>query len=559
MGHGADGDEPAIRSDRGLSAASERAAAASSTPWPTAQHDELFLIDGNSLAYRAFFALPESIATSTGVPTNAIFGFASMLVKILTEHGPKPTVVVWDAGTPGRKEVYADYKAQRRSRPDLLKRAVAAPRAARRGVRLPQRLGRGLRGRRRDRLARRAAREAGRPGDGRHRRPRRLPARRRRTGVRVMATSRGITDTKVYDRQARDRPLRHPARADPRLLRPQGRHVATTSPASPGIGDKTAARAAAALRRPRDGARVASTRSPAPSARRTCATTPTTRASPSSSRRSCATCPVELDPAAGGRARARPLAPARGLPRVRAARPAAAAGGGARRRRRRGRARARAAEPAVRVPRARGRRRPTCARSARRTEVALAVARAASRPRASCSREDRAWRFGAVAAARRRSPATCAAPAELVARARRPAGRSPTTPRRSATVPPNLAHDTLLGRLPARPRAPRLPVRRAVRGARAGVRRRRGPGGRATPCSSTRSRAWQRAQLERARARRRCCARSSCRSCACCARWSRPGSSSTQRAPRRRSARRVQRRDRRRSSARSGTWPARSS
>ena len=57
-------------------------------------HDELFLIDGNSLAYRAFFALPESIATSTGFPTNAIFGFASMLVKILTEHGTKPTVVV---------------------------------------------------------------------------------------------------------------------------------------------------------------------------------------------------------------------------------------------------------------------------------------------------------------------------------------------------------------------------------------------------------------------------------------------------------------------------------
>ena len=64
--------------------------------------DELFLIDGNSLAYRAFFALPESIATSTGVPTNAIFGFASMLVKILTDYGPKATVVVWDGGYTGR-------------------------------------------------------------------------------------------------------------------------------------------------------------------------------------------------------------------------------------------------------------------------------------------------------------------------------------------------------------------------------------------------------------------------------------------------------------------------
>ena len=83
--------------------------------------DELYLIDGNSLVYRAFFALPESIATSTGFPTNAIFGFASMLVKILTEHGTKPTVVVWDAGSSGRKEVYPEYKGTRSSRPDLLK------------------------------------------------------------------------------------------------------------------------------------------------------------------------------------------------------------------------------------------------------------------------------------------------------------------------------------------------------------------------------------------------------------------------------------------------------
>ncbi len=70
--------------------------------------------------YRAFFALPESIATSTGFPTNAIFGFASMLVKILTEHGTKPTVVVWDAGSSGRKDVYPAYKGTRSTRPDLL-------------------------------------------------------------------------------------------------------------------------------------------------------------------------------------------------------------------------------------------------------------------------------------------------------------------------------------------------------------------------------------------------------------------------------------------------------
>ncbi len=82
--------------------------------------DELYLIDGNSLAYRAFFALPESIATSKGQPTNAIFGLASMLVKLLTEHGVKPTIVAWDAGSSGRKDVYEEYKGHRPSRPDLL-------------------------------------------------------------------------------------------------------------------------------------------------------------------------------------------------------------------------------------------------------------------------------------------------------------------------------------------------------------------------------------------------------------------------------------------------------
>src|ERR1700740_126402 len=80
----------------------------------------LFLIDGPSLVYRAFFALPESIATSTRVPANAVLLFASMLVKIVTDYGVQPTVVAWDAGSSGRTEVYSDYKSQRRSRPDLL-------------------------------------------------------------------------------------------------------------------------------------------------------------------------------------------------------------------------------------------------------------------------------------------------------------------------------------------------------------------------------------------------------------------------------------------------------
>ena len=82
---------------------------------------ELFLIDGNSLAYRAFFALPEEMSTSDGRPTNAIYGFASMLAKLLIDHQPAAGIVVWDAGMSGREQEYEPYKAQRRSRPDLLR------------------------------------------------------------------------------------------------------------------------------------------------------------------------------------------------------------------------------------------------------------------------------------------------------------------------------------------------------------------------------------------------------------------------------------------------------
>ncbi len=104
----------------------------------------LFLIDGPSLVYRAFFALPESIATSTGVPTNAIFGFASMLVKIVTEYGVCPTVVAWDAGTSGRTELFPEYKAQRQLAPGPAQTAVAGDGTAGGRVRLPQRARGGL-------------------------------------------------------------------------------------------------------------------------------------------------------------------------------------------------------------------------------------------------------------------------------------------------------------------------------------------------------------------------------------------------------------------------------
>ena len=58
---------------------------------------ELFLVDGNNLAYRAFFALPEELATSDGQPTNALLGFTNMLFKLLSDYRPKGVAVAWDS------------------------------------------------------------------------------------------------------------------------------------------------------------------------------------------------------------------------------------------------------------------------------------------------------------------------------------------------------------------------------------------------------------------------------------------------------------------------------
>jgi DNA polymerase-1 len=81
---------------------------------------KLALLDGHSLAYRAFYALPPDLATPSGQVTNAAFGFTSMLIKLLDEEAPDAMAVAWDRREPTfRSEQYADYKANRESAPDL--------------------------------------------------------------------------------------------------------------------------------------------------------------------------------------------------------------------------------------------------------------------------------------------------------------------------------------------------------------------------------------------------------------------------------------------------------
>jgi DNA polymerase-1 len=199
---------------------------------------ELFLIDGNSLAYRAFFALPESIGTSDGRPTNAIYGLASMLVKIVVEHRPTGVVVAWDAGMSGREKTYDLYKAQRPPRPDLLAEqwphlmplveAFGYTNVKVEGYEADDVIGT---------LARRAQ-EQGLPvmvvsGD-------RDVYQLVDDGIRVMTTSRGVTDTKVYDRDGVVERYGVPPELVTDLIGLKG-DTSDNIPGVPGIGDKTAA------------------------------------------------------------------------------------------------------------------------------------------------------------------------------------------------------------------------------------------------------------------------------------------------------------------------------
>ncbi len=89
------------------------------TSGPVDTPKRVFLLDGHSLAYRAYFALPPSLATTTGQVTNAVYGFTSMLIKLLAEEKPDLIAVAFDVGRPTvRLERYAEYKAGRAETPD---------------------------------------------------------------------------------------------------------------------------------------------------------------------------------------------------------------------------------------------------------------------------------------------------------------------------------------------------------------------------------------------------------------------------------------------------------
>jgi DNA polymerase-1 len=98
----------------------------------------VLLLDGHSLAFRAFFALPDTLVTSSGQVTNAVYGFTAMLIKLLADERPQGVVVCFDKGVPQfRLDRYAEYKAGRAATPDLFKQQLPFIREVLESLRIP--------------------------------------------------------------------------------------------------------------------------------------------------------------------------------------------------------------------------------------------------------------------------------------------------------------------------------------------------------------------------------------------------------------------------------------
>jgi len=198
---------------------------------------KLVLIDANGLVYRAFFALPY-FTTSTGRPTNAVYGFTNMLLKILDEEQPGYVAAAFDKAAPTfRHTQFKEYKATRQRMPDDLRPQIQTTKEILEALGIPIFEVAGYEA---DDVLGTMARAAAAEGfdvlivtgdldvlqliD---------------TNIKVMVTSRGITETTVYDREK----FQSRFGFDPaRLPDYKGLKGDTTDniPGVPGIGDKTA-------------------------------------------------------------------------------------------------------------------------------------------------------------------------------------------------------------------------------------------------------------------------------------------------------------------------------
>ncbi len=202
---------------------------------------DLYLLDGNSLVFRAFFALPIDLATKAGQVTNAVLGFTSMLVMLLRDNDPSGMAVAFDRPEPTfRDDIVDDYKGNRPDTPDLLVPQFALVRNVLRALGIVMVEKPGFEAD--DILATLAtrARDARRSvvvvsGDRDTFQLVEDPL------VKVMYTRRGLSDTVVYDEAGIEERHGVPPRLYPVLAALRG-DSSDNLPGVPGVGEKTAAK-----------------------------------------------------------------------------------------------------------------------------------------------------------------------------------------------------------------------------------------------------------------------------------------------------------------------------
>ena len=200
----------------------------------------LFILDGHSLAYRAFFALPSTLATTTGQVTNAVYGFTSMLIKLLAEEHPDLIAVAFDVGKPvARLAMDADYKAGRRETPEDFKPQLGLIQEIVGSLRIPMLLVTDHEAD--DAIGTLALRAAEQGIEATIVTADRDFFQLVRPGVRVLFNRRGISDIVLFDEAAVEERFGLPPSKYLEFVALKG-DTSDNIPGVPGVGDKTAAK-----------------------------------------------------------------------------------------------------------------------------------------------------------------------------------------------------------------------------------------------------------------------------------------------------------------------------
>ncbi len=202
---------------------------------------KIILIDGNSLFYRAFYALPTSLSLKSGQVTNAVYGFTSMLIRLLTDERPDVVAVAFDTREPTwRHKYFKEYKANRDATPDELISQMPLVKEVLTALAIPIFE---LPGHEADDILATLAVKSEANGDEVLVVTADKDALQLITdsGVKVMTTRKGITDIVIYDRdKVRERYGVTPEQI-PDFLGLKG-DASDNIPGVPGVGDKTAAK-----------------------------------------------------------------------------------------------------------------------------------------------------------------------------------------------------------------------------------------------------------------------------------------------------------------------------